>query len=55
MWHGWETGQVLTGFWWEDLTEGNHLEDLGIDGRVILKFIFKRWDGKQGLDCCGSG
>ena len=34
-------GQVLwhvhTGFWCGDLRERNHLEDLGIDGMIILK------------------
>jgi len=36
MWHKWETGEVHTGVWWGDLTEGGHLEDVGIDGRLIL-------------------
>jgi len=26
--------------WWRDLRERNHLEDLGINEKVILKFIF---------------
>jgi len=41
MWNKWETGEVHTGFWWGDLTEGDHLEDLGIDGMIILKWSFK--------------
>jgi len=48
MWHIWERGKVHTGFWWGDLREKDHLEDLGRGGRVILKWIFKKWDG--GLD-----
>jgi hypothetical protein len=37
----WETGEVLTEFWWGNLVESNHLEDLDTDGRIILKRILK--------------
>jgi hypothetical protein len=39
---------VHTGFWCGDLREGDHLGDPGIDGRIILKWIFKNLDG--GMD-----
>jgi hypothetical protein len=44
----WGIGQVYTGFWWGHLREEDHLEDQCIDGRIILKWIFKKWDG--GMD-----
>jgi len=41
-------GEVHTGLWWGDLTERDHLEDLIVDGRIILKWNFKKWGG--GMD-----
>jgi hypothetical protein len=40
--------EVNTGFWQGNLREGDHLRDPGVDGRIILKLIFKKWDG--GMD-----
>jgi hypothetical protein len=38
MWHVWEIGEVLTGFWWGDLRQSDYFEDLRVDGKIILKF-----------------
>jgi hypothetical protein len=40
------TGEVRAGFWWRYLMEGDHLEDLGVDGKIIFKWIFKNWVGE---------
>jgi hypothetical protein len=32
---------VYTGFWWENLRKRDHLEELGVDGRIILRWIFR--------------
>jgi hypothetical protein len=41
MWLVWETGEMHKGFWWGDPRERDHLEDLGVGRRIILKWIFK--------------
>ena len=43
MWHAWGRGKVRTGFWWGNLRERDHSEDLGLDGRIIIKWTFKNW------------
>jgi hypothetical protein len=39
------TGNVHTEFWWGDLRERVHLEDPGVNQRMILKWIFNERDG----------
>ena len=49
MWHVWETMEANTGFWWKNLRERDHLQSLGEDGKIILKWIVKIQFG-SGLD-----
>jgi len=44
-----------TGFWWGDLRERHHLEYVGVDGTIILKWVFKNWNEVRGLDWPDSG
>jgi hypothetical protein len=45
---------VHTGFRWGNRRERDHLEDVGVDGRVMLKWMLNRLGG-HGLNSCGSG
>jgi hypothetical protein len=33
-----------TGFWWGNLRERDRWGDPGVDGRILLGWIFKKWD-----------
>ena len=37
--------EAHTGFWWGNLRERDHLKDLGVDGVIILRWIFRKWYG----------
>jgi hypothetical protein len=34
---------VDIGFWWGKLRVRAHFEDLGIDEKIILRWIFRKW------------
>jgi len=38
-----------------NLGEGDHLEDPVTDGRIILRWIFRKWYEEYGLDRADSG
>jgi hypothetical protein len=50
-------GEVHAGFWWGNLREGDHLQDSGIDWRIILNWILEKWDMRHrlGTGCCECG
>jgi hypothetical protein len=48
MWHLKGTGEVQAGFFWGGgLRESNRVGDIEIYGRIIFKWIFKKYDRKK--------
>jgi hypothetical protein len=38
------TGKAYTEFWWGNLRERDHLGDPGLNGRISLRWIFRKWE-----------
>jgi hypothetical protein len=46
--------EMYTGSWCGNLKERPDLQDPEVDGTIMLIEIFKKSDGRCGLDLCGS-
>ena len=41
---------MCTRFWWGNLRERDHWGDQYIDEMILLRWIFRKWDGGAGTD-----
>jgi hypothetical protein len=41
-------GKVYTGFWWRSLRKRDHWRDPDVYWRIILRWIFRKWEGFGG-------
>jgi len=48
MWCVWGRGEGCTGFRLENLGERDHWGDPDVDGKIILRWIFRKWEGVVG-------
>jgi hypothetical protein len=46
-------GEVCTGCWWGSLRERDHSGDPDVDGKIILRGIFRKWEGIVGTGWSG--
>jgi len=40
-------GEMCKAFWWGNLRERDHCGDIDVDGRIILRLIFGKWEGVE--------
>jgi hypothetical protein len=38
-----ERGEAYKGFWWGNLRERDNWGDTSVDGRIILRWILRKW------------
>jgi hypothetical protein len=36
--------ETCTGFWWGNLREKDNSRNPGVDGKIVLRLIFRKWD-----------
>jgi hypothetical protein len=53
MWRVWGREEVCTGFWWGSLRERDHWGNPDVYGRIILRRMFRKWDGVVGTGFSG--
>jgi hypothetical protein len=44
---------VMTGCWWGSLRKRDHWGDPDVDGRIIVRGIFRKWEGIVGTGWSG--
>jgi len=49
--HVWGRRGVYTGFWWGNLRERDYLRGPGVEGSIILRWLFRKWDVRV-WTCC---
>jgi hypothetical protein len=47
--------KMRRGFWRGNVKERDHLEDLDVDGRLILNWIVKKYDGMDYINLAQNG
>jgi hypothetical protein len=49
VWRVWGRREVCTGCWWGSVREIGHWGDPDVDGRIILRWIFRKLEGVVGI------
>jgi hypothetical protein len=50
MWLVWEREEICTGFWCVNMGERDHWGEPDLDERIILRWIFRKWEGVVGTE-----
>jgi hypothetical protein len=53
MWRVWRREELCKGIWWGSLRERDHWGGPDVDGRTILRRIFRKWEGVLGTGWSG--